>query len=114
MQRCPICFNSVQPFARYPNYVCNDCCEKVVDRKGREVWFRNLDMWGGFEGVYADDGSPYDSNICFIKGMRCTAEEARFGGIVFQPVALEGQRESLNMEQNPKIKELLGKQKKKD
>ncbi|MGD8759525.1 MAG: hypothetical protein PVJ07_04685 [Anaerolineales bacterium] len=42
---------------------------------------------------YADTGEAYASHDCFIDGVACYADEARFGGIVIQ--AVEGDTESL-------------------
>ena len=43
-----------------------------------------FDIAGGFIAKYKDTGKIYDSNSCFIDGVRCHADEARFGGIVVQ------------------------------
>lgn len=43
-------------------------------------------MFGGFVARYADTDELYDSHQCFIDGVRCHAGEARFGGIVIEPV----------------------------
>jgi hypothetical protein len=40
----------------------------------------------GCAAEYADTGEEYPSRECFIDGLRCEAEEARFGGIVIQRV----------------------------
>ena len=85
-QHCPICDESVTPMSRYPNYVCEDCVEKAVDSEGRAVLFTNTSLLGtGCKGKYRETGEAYDSTICFIEGIKCKAEEARFGGIVVQP-----------------------------
>jgi hypothetical protein len=34
---------------------------------------------------YADTGEDYPGRECYVKGVRCRAAEARFGGIVIQP-----------------------------
>ncbi|MEO6710572.1 MAG: hypothetical protein ABIP42_13415 [Planctomycetota bacterium] len=46
--------------------------------------FNNIDLSGGFEARYADTGEPYVGNQCYIGGVKCHAEEARFGGIVIE------------------------------
>ena len=47
--------------------------------------FFNHDLIGyGVVGRYMDRHEPCDENFCFVDGIRCTAEEARFGGIVIQ------------------------------
>ena len=85
-QQCPICDEAVTPVSRYPNYVCEDCVDKAVDSEGRPVIFGNTSLLGhGCQGEYRDTGEDYDSNLCFIEGIKCKAEEAYFGGIVVQP-----------------------------
>lgn len=42
-------------------------------------------MSGGFEAIVADTKEEYPSHICYIEGVECWADEARFGGIVIQP-----------------------------
>jgi len=41
---------------------------------------------GGFIAYYADSHQTetHPGHICFIDGIRCYADEARFGGIVIQ------------------------------
>jgi hypothetical protein len=41
-------------------------------------------MSGGLAGTYADSGEPYLLEECFVRGIRCRAEEARFGGVVIE------------------------------
>ncbi len=41
-------------------------------------------MSGGLDGAYADTGKPYEPDECFVRGLRCRAEEARFGGVVIE------------------------------
>jgi hypothetical protein len=85
-QFCPICGTAVTPLARYPRYVCASCDAKACSAEGRPLRFFNLSMSGGFGAEYADTDEPYDSSICYIDGVKCHANEARFGGIVIQPV----------------------------
>lgn len=44
------------------------------------ISFYNESHWGGFISVV--DGSRGTSHDCYIRGIKCYAEEARFGGIV--------------------------------
>lgn len=41
-------------------------------------------MSGGLAGRYADSGEPYLLEECFVRGIRCRVEEARFGGVVIE------------------------------
>ena len=49
---------------------------------GRAVQFFNLSMSGGFGGCYMDTNEPYNEHLCYVDGIECYANEARFGGIV--------------------------------
>ena len=82
--KCPICNCSLDLVERYPRYVCADCAAKTTDSSGRRVDFRNLDFVGGCGGFYPDTEEIYPSDDCFINGIACFAQEARFGGIVIQ------------------------------
>ena len=86
MQSCPLCGSAVAENPRYPAYVCERCVDKASSATGRRVRYYNIDMSGGCEGQYEDDGSPYPSSRCWIDNTECRAEEARFGGIVIQPL----------------------------
>lgn len=83
-QRCPICSEQVRFNARYPRYVCADCARRARDENGRALEFYNQTMSGGFEARYRDGGEPRAGHVCFIDGIECRADEARFGGIVIQ------------------------------
>jgi hypothetical protein len=85
-QFCPICSTAVAPMARYPRYVCASCEMKACAADGRSLRFFNLSLSGGCGAEYADTGESYGSSICYIDGVQCRADEARFGGIVIQPV----------------------------
>jgi hypothetical protein len=83
-QRCPICSAAVAPNSRYPRYVCGACADKASAEDGRPLQFSNVDISGGFTAEYADTGETYASHECFIGGIACYADEARFGGIVIE------------------------------
>jgi hypothetical protein len=86
-QHCPICEEAVTPVSRYPNYVCDSCIKKAVDCNGRPVLFGNTSLLGhGCQGKYRENNEEYHSNICYIEGVKCKAEEAYMGGIVIRPV----------------------------
>jgi len=54
----------------------------VSSEDGRALDFYNANALGtGVVGRYEDTGEEYASDKCFIDGIRCTAEEGRFGGI---------------------------------
>jgi O-acetyl-ADP-ribose deacetylase len=87
VQHCPLCDRAVRLVERYPRYVCNDCLDLATDRQGRRVAFGNESLSGGFVGVYVGSEEPYSSHECFVRGVRCEADEAKFGGIVHQLAA---------------------------
>ncbi len=83
-QLCPVCGAAQTPSPRYPRYLCGECAAKSTDESGRPLKFHNESFSGGFQAVYADTGEPRESHVCFVQGIRCWADEARFGGIVIQ------------------------------
>jgi hypothetical protein len=85
-QHCPICSTSISPNPRYPRYVCPGCASEAVSPDGRHVAFFNQDVSGGCVGQYVDTGAEYPLRECLIRGVRCRADEARFGGIVIEAV----------------------------
>lgn len=76
----------MQPAARYPRYVCEDCTSKATAIDGRALEFFNLGLSGGFGVRYTDDQSPHYGHDCLIDGNLCRADEARFGGIVIEKI----------------------------
>ena len=57
---------------------------QASDESGRQLEFSNVSLSGGFQAAYADTRELRESHVCFIRGIRCWADEARFGGIVIQ------------------------------
>ncbi|HQU82927.1 MAG TPA: hypothetical protein PKY59_07380 [Pyrinomonadaceae bacterium] len=85
-QDCPICSAEVTHFERYPNRVCDECAEKVSDESGRKVVIE-FNWSGGHTIIYADSRHRYLKQFIYIDGVKCKAEEDRFGrGIVIQTV----------------------------
>ena len=84
--QCPICGTGLEPAARHPRSVCEDCASKATSFDGRALEFFNLGLSGGFGARYTDDQSPHYSHDCLINGNLCRAEEARFGGIVIEKI----------------------------
>jgi hypothetical protein len=85
-QYCPICSKPVMPDPRYPRHVCGECADKACSKDGRALSFFNLSIGGGIGAVYDDTGEPYLSQDCYIDGVKCFADDARFGGIVIEVV----------------------------
>lgn len=86
VQTCPICQRTVEPSARYPRYVCRDCAALAKSQDGRGLLFFNETFSGGYLAKYADTGETYPSHDCYIRAIKCYADEHRFGGIVIQTV----------------------------
>ena len=84
-QKCGICTRLVRGNARYPNYVCNNCQMESppVNENNKKMDFYNIDISGGFMSKV--NGKSGEEHTCFIKNIKCYANEARFGGIVIQP-----------------------------
>ena len=83
-QHCPICRVGVTPNPRYPSYLCRACASKAQSRDGRPLAFFNLSLSGGYGARYADTDDGYPSHQCWVDGIECRANEARFGGIVIE------------------------------
>lgn len=84
-QPCPICNQPRSYSERYPDALCEACVARATDADGRLLVFGNAGFFGGFIAQYADTREVYDSHACTVDGVRCWADEARFGGIVVQP-----------------------------
>ena len=84
-QKCGICSRFVSLNPRYPNYICYDCQDESppVNSNNQRVEFGNIDAGGGFKSMV--NGVSGQDHICYIKDVKCYANEARFGGIVIIP-----------------------------
>ena len=87
IQYCPICSKPVEPSQRYPRHVCHECASRASSHDGHALEFHNVSFSGGFAAKYADSGKEYLSHDCYIDGIKCYADEARFGGIVIQVIS---------------------------
>ncbi len=88
-QFCPICNVQLGFFSpRYPKAICEKCSENLKDSDGFNVTHYNTGISGGFKSVHDINGTNVekDDHICFCNGVKCYADEARFGGIVIQMV----------------------------
>jgi hypothetical protein len=83
LKPCPICSIPSPYWERYPRLVCSTCCSKACDSQGRKVEFFN-DFNGGFLAFLVDTQEEYPSHLCYIEGVKCWAEEGRFGGIAIE------------------------------
>ena len=85
---CPGCGVRQKAFLRYPWHFCNECRKTACDRAGRAFVFGNTSFGGGFEFGYADADERYDCGgvVCLINRRPVYVHEARFGGIVAEPI----------------------------
>jgi len=88
---CPGCGTLPAAFPRYPWRFCNDCVRRATDGAGRRLEFSNAGLSGGFQ--YRLQGSrdwvECGHALALIAGRPVLVGEARFGGIVAQPLAAE-------------------------
>ena len=87
---CPGCGAAQRPFERYPWYFCNACIDLAEDGQARRILFYNPSPLGGFGWCYADDTTRVDERaariVCSIRKRPVIVHEARFGGIVAEPL----------------------------
>ena len=89
--KCPLCSDILTYYTqRYPKMICINCSNgnkgKILDSLGNEVTFVNIDIYGGFMSLHKIDDKIVEKkeHICWINNIKCSADEARFGGIVIQ------------------------------
>jgi hypothetical protein len=86
-QHCPICQRWVTSSMRYPKYVCYWCTLHITDENGKTISISNAELLGYgvmVNGVEVESGYPV-----VVQGVRCTASEAYFGGIVIEPAGTD-------------------------
>lgn len=85
---CPGCGESQKPFARYPWYFCQGCLDRATDRDGRRLSFFNASLSGGlgFRAQGLDGWWEAQPVLCFIDRRPVLVHEARFGGVVAEPI----------------------------
>ncbi|TWU62104.1 hypothetical protein [Crateriforma conspicua] len=87
---CPGCGASQRSFPRYPWHFCQKCLSLAEDADGRRLQFGNVGFSGGLYCKYADETDVrFDdcgSVFCLIHDRPVMVTEARFGGVVAQPI----------------------------
>lgn len=85
---CVICGSSMTKWQRYPNAICDNHTNEMVDTDGNPVRYENEDIDGGFVSFHTIHNKVVTRKdpVCFVRGRKCIAGEARFGGIVIQHV----------------------------
>ncbi|GED09378.1 ADP-ribosylglycohydrolase family protein [Cellulosimicrobium cellulans] len=88
-QFCPLCGTLLRENPRYPRHVCAWCSSDVTDEAGRAVSLTNVDFGGGYQAHYLDRSPASDAvrgGRVWIGGVEHQARDARFGGIVVEPL----------------------------
>ncbi|MFF2267859.1 ADP-ribosylglycohydrolase family protein [Cellulosimicrobium cellulans] len=88
-QFCPLCGTLARWNPRYPRHVCAWCQADVTDETGRAVSLTNVDFGGGYQAHYLDRSPASEavrSGRVWIGGVEHRARDARFGGIVVEPL----------------------------
>ena len=88
---CPICQIEMNYFERYPNSICGAHYNECVDSNGNHVTYENVDEFGGLVSCHTIENKIVrrNDNTCFVRGIKCSVEEARIGGIVIQVIPFE-------------------------
>ena len=85
---CPGCAAPLPRSGRYPDHYCPACTARATDGAGRALACYNESLSGGFCFRLGDDPTLYACSgvLALIDGAPVTFREARFGGIVAQPL----------------------------
>ncbi|MBY6049893.1 hypothetical protein [Vannielia litorea] len=87
---CPGCGAKRKAFLRYPWHFCNDCRALACDKDGRRIECFNTSIGGGFAWRYVDEPEEAMREcygvIAVIRGRPVYLHEARFGGVVAEPM----------------------------
>lgn len=85
---CPGCGKQTPYFARYPWYFCQDCLAIATDGDGNRLEFGDAAGPGGFHWRRVGEGHWHEAGsvACLIKGRPVIVGEARFGGVVAEPL----------------------------
>ena len=86
LSNCPLCGELMPKSERYPKALCNKHYGECFDKDGNKVTHGNIDFAGGFVSYHTigDTIVKRDDGICYVRDKKCSAGEARMGGIVIQ------------------------------
>ncbi len=95
---CPGCGVERKANPRYPWNFCTDCRKRATNGSGRVVQCQNSSMSGGFEWRYEgeDDWTACKGLYALISNRDVYLTEARFGGIVAQPLLPRHKAENMD------------------
>jgi hypothetical protein len=82
-----VCKKQFINITRYSKIICEKCYDKdIYDKEGNLVKFYNEGIGGGFisEHIINNKRVVKKEHECYINGIKCYADEARFGGIVIE------------------------------
>jgi len=85
-QACPICDEEVKTNPRHPRYLCRARVGWATDENAEQVHFFQSSPDGRYAARYVATGDDYPSHECCVDGVKCWADEARFGGIIVQVI----------------------------
>jgi len=85
---CPGCGTAQKAFPRYPWHFCKDCLQLARDGHGRHLEFANASLSGGLVWRIRGQEDWQDATyvMCLIHDRPVLVHEARFGGVVAEPV----------------------------
>lgn len=86
---CPGCGAEQRPNSRYPWSFCHTCLGKAETGSGAKLGFGNSSLGGGLDYWLADQPQARVSArrvLCHILGRPVQVGEARFGGVVAEPL----------------------------
>lgn len=87
---CPGCGVPQPLIGRYPWYFCQRCLGLAENGMGQRLEFFNTSFSGGLGWRLAGDAGEMGevgAVICLILGRKVLVQEARFGGVVAQPLS---------------------------
>jgi hypothetical protein len=75
--------------SRYPWYICALCRQRITDAEGHWLEFANTSVSGGFAWRRVGEPAFREARgyLGLLDGRPVRVSEARFGGIVAEPVA---------------------------
>lgn len=84
---CPGCGSPQRSSPRYPWHFCQSCLDTATDGAGARLAFANASLSGGL--VWRRAGGDWQEALavrCLIAGRPVLVTEARFGGVVAEPI----------------------------
>jgi hypothetical protein len=85
---CPGCGAAQKAFPRYPWHFCQGCLQMARTGKGQALEFANASLGGGlvWRATGQEEWQDATRVLCLIHDRPALVHEARFGGVVAEPV----------------------------